>query len=541
MPDPRLLFEGDAGDFVNEVDLSNTAVSEKLMKLNPEKSPGVDHIYPVVLKRLALVISVPLSVIFCESFVTGIVPKEWKLANVTAIFKKGLKNQVGNYRPISLTSQVCKVMEMLVRDTITEHLKKYKLIKDSQFGFTKGSSCLGNLLKFLEEVTRYVEEGYPLDVIYLDFSKAFDRVPHQRLILKIKAHGVGDRIVNWIEDWLRSRRQRVVVGGCESQWQPVRSGVPQGSVLGPLLFIIYINDIDGGVVSSVLKFADDTKIYRAVRSHEDIEQLQRDLSNMYEWSKEWQMLFNVEKCKCLHIGYNNVRHQYTLGNGNVENSTEERDLGVRIQENLDVGAQVAESVKKANRMLGMISRTYDDKSISTMLQLYKSLVRPHLEYAIQAWRPFKQKDIDSMEKVQRRATRMMGGLNGYSYEERLEIVNLLSLEMRRLRSDLIEVFKIMNGFEGLSVEEFFELSDVVRTRGHSKKIYKLRSRLDVRKYFFTQRIVEEWNNLPPEVVESKTINEFKSKIDPLFRGVRGTCISQKRLPTPVLRPARECS
>ena len=179
MPDPRLLFEGDAGDFVNEVDLSNRAVSEKLMKLNPEKSPGVDHIYPVVLKRLALVISVPLSVISCESFVIGIVPKEWKLANVTAIFKKGLKNQVGNYRPVRLTSQVCKVMEMLVRDTITEHLKKYKLIKDSQFGFTKGRSCLSNLLKFLEEVTRYVEEGYPVDVIYLDFSKAFDRVPHQ--------------------------------------------------------------------------------------------------------------------------------------------------------------------------------------------------------------------------------------------------------------------------------------------------------------------------------------------------------------------------
>ena len=192
-------------------------------------------------------------------------------------------------------------------------------------------------------------------------------------------------------------------------------------------------------------------------------------------------------------------------------------------------------------MLGMIHRTYDDKSKDTMLKLYKSLVRPHLEYAIQAWRPYKQKDIDSMEKVQRRATRMMEGLGGLSYEERLERTNLLSLEMRRLRSDLIEVYKIINGFEGLNVDDFFEFRDDNVTRGHSKKIYKLRSRLDIRKYFFTQRVVEEWNSLPSEVVESKSINEFKSRIEPLFKRVRGTCISQRRLPTPVLRPARVSS
>ena len=130
------------------------------------------------------------------------------------------------------------------------------------------------MLKFLEEVTKFIDKGFPVDVIYLDFSKAFDKVPHRRLVLKLKSHGVGDKIANWIEDWLKDRKQRVVVGGCESEWLPVKSGVPQGSVLGPLLFIVYINDIEDGVTSSVLKFADDTKIFRAIKSEEDVVQLQ---------------------------------------------------------------------------------------------------------------------------------------------------------------------------------------------------------------------------------------------------------------------------
>ena len=203
------------------------------------------------------------------------------------------------------------------------------------------------------------------------------------------------------------------------------------------------------------------------------------------------MLFNVDKCKFLHIGNRNVRHQYALGDGNIQDSAEEKDLGVIIKDDLDVSSQVAESVKKANRILGMINRTYDDKSRSTMLKLYKSIVRPHLEYAMQAWRPYKQKDVDNLEKVQRRATRMMEGMSMLSYEERLKRLNLLSLEMRRLRSDLIEVFKILNGLEGLKAEDFFVLSDVDYTRGHSRKLYKLCPRLDIRKFFFSQRVVVE--------------------------------------------------
>ena len=172
------------------------------------------------------------------------------------------------------------------------------------------------MLKFLEEVTAYIDEGSPVDVLYLDFSKAFDKVPHKRLVNKVKAHGIGITIWRWIEAWLSDRSQRVVINGHASGWATVTSGVPQGSVLGPTLFVIYINDIDDGITSSLLKFADDTKL-RKVGTQDDCEALQKDLHTMHKWSEDWQMLFNIDKCKCLHIGYGNNHTTYQLGGTEV--------------------------------------------------------------------------------------------------------------------------------------------------------------------------------------------------------------------------------
>ena len=205
-----------------------------------------------------------------------------------------------NYRPVSLTSHVCKVLESILRDRIVEHLNKYNLINNSQHGFTRKRSCLTNLLEFLEYVSDYVDQGFPIDVIYLDFQKAFDKVPHKRLMKKINSLGITGKIYDWIEDWLNNREQRVVLLGKSSKWVKVESGVPQGSVLGPLLFLIYINDIDECVNSKLLKFADDTKVFRVIASPEDITRLQEDLVNLGKWSKDWLMLFNVDKCKIMH-------------------------------------------------------------------------------------------------------------------------------------------------------------------------------------------------------------------------------------------------
>ncbi len=269
VPQPKQIYQGSEQDCLSNLLVRTEDVKQKLDKLKTDKSPGVDEIHPLLLRELREEIAQPLSEIFQASLETGKVPDDWRSANITSLFKKGRRSDSQNYRPISLTSIVCKMLESLIKDEIVRHLDKFKLIKDSQHGFTKGRSCLTNLLEFFEEVTRILDEGQPVDVIYLDFAKAFDKVPHVRLAKKLQSHGIQGQVLKWIEGWLKDRKQRVSLNGRFSKWSAVLSGVPQGSVLGPLLFLIFINDIDDDVVSKLCKFADDTKIGRAVGSEEE--------------------------------------------------------------------------------------------------------------------------------------------------------------------------------------------------------------------------------------------------------------------------------
>ena len=270
-------------------------------------------------------------------------------------------------------------------------------------------------------------------------------MPHQRLLLKLISHGITGGVVSWIDSWLRDRQQRVVLNGVESEWCDVYSGVPQESVLGSALFIIYINDFDNSILSNLSKFADDAKLYRSVTSDYERGLLQADLDKLSVWSEEWQTLFNVEKCKVMHFGRSNEKAAYKIGDSTLQVVNSEKDLGVMVQDDLKVSMQCAEVVNRANRILGMIKRTFESRSKDIILRLYKCLVRPHLDYCAQAWRPHLQKDIDILEKVQRRATRMIEGFSKMSYEDRLRELGLTTLETRRIRGDLLEVFKIVKG------------------------------------------------------------------------------------------------
>ena len=495
-----------------KIKLTEELIYRQLRKLKLGKAPGIDSIVTKILVECAEELCKPLFLIYDCSLKSGKVPSEWKKANVSAIFKKGSKEMAGNYRPISLTSHVCKVLEALLRDTIVEHLQIHKLINASQHGFVKGRSCLTNLLEFLEDVTDLIDEGEPVDIIYLDFQKAFDKVPHKRLLQKVKALGIEGEIANWIEDWLKGRLQRVYLAGTYSDWAAVSSGVPQGSVLGPLLFLIYINDIDNEIASKILKFADDTKLYGKVGSEEDISQLRQDLRRLVDWSTEWLMLFNVDKCKVMHTGYGNQGAVYMMNDKNLQVIEEELDLGIVIQSDLKWAKQCARVVGSANKVLGMIKRTFHNFSKDIIVKLYKSLIRPRLEYAVQAWRPHLQKDINLIEGVQRRVTNMVSDVRGKSYEDRLKQLHLTSLETRRIRGDLIEVFRILKGFEDVDASKCFVKAEGC-TRGHDLKLIKPRCRLDCRRFSFSHRIVNLWNKLPKGIVDCNTVNGFKNKVD----------------------------
>ena len=507
------------------------AVEQVLRTVNPEKSMGADEIHPAILHHLAAELCIPLSMIFQRSLQDTEIPVDWKLANVTPIHKKGNTGVVENYRPVSLTSQTCRVFERILQMEVIAQISNS--LHPNQHGFLKRKSCLTNLLTFTEKVTAMVDAGSPVDVVYLDYAKAFDKVPHRGLILKMRAIGISENIVNWVEEWLRNRKQRVVIRGQCSPWAEVTSGVPQGSVLGPVLFLVYVDDLQEGLSSHMLKFADDTKIFRDVKSPQARNALQQDLNLIGQWSEAWRMSFNVHKCSVMHFGHNNEHHKYQLEGGDLSVSRSEKDLGVHIQDDLQVDQQVGAAVRRANRMLGLIFRTYTCKSRENMIPLYKSLVRPHLEYAVQAWRPYKQKDIDLIERVQRRATKMIHGLENLDYPVRLQKAGLISLEMRRHRADLLETFKIFKGLEGLDKECFFPQPISRTRRSNHLQIRKQRSRLNSRMFVFSQRVVNEWNRLPSDIVDVDSVNAFKNKIAPLFNNLRSNTKSQRWLPAPI--------
>jgi hypothetical protein len=317
------------------------------------------------------------------------------------------------------------------------------LIKSSQHGFVAKRSCLTNLLTFIDKVCCDVDCGLQVDVVYLDFKKAFDKVPHRRLLAKLEAHGIEGLTLRWIENWLSSREQRVVVNGYFSTWTSVESGVPQGSVLGPLLFLIYINDIDSGIINALLKFADDCKLFGCVTTAHELESMKADLATLAKWSKEWLMPFNISKCKVMHFGHNNQAAAYNIDGNDLATVTNELDLGVIVKNDLSVSLQCAKVVKTANRIIGLIKRTFTSRDEKVLLPLYKSLVRPHLEYCVQAWCPHLKKDIDLIENVQHRMTKLINGVQYFEYVDRLEMLNMTTLQVRRLRGDLIEVLRCL--------------------------------------------------------------------------------------------------
>jgi Reverse transcriptase (RNA-dependent DNA polymerase) len=262
---------------LTDICITEKLITEKINGLKQDSAPGPDNIHPRLLKELKDVLCKPLAIIFRHSIDTGTVPQDWKKAKVVPIYKKGSKSDPGNYRPVSLTSVPCKLLESLIKDAVMKHLTSENLIKQSQHGFMPGRSCTTNLTLFLDTLTKAVDDRKSADIFYLDFAKAFDKVPHKRLMVKVRAKGITGKIHNWIEEWLNGRTQSVAVGSAELADSNVESGVPQGTVMGPPLFTIFIDDIDDVVklVELLIKFSDDNKGMKIIENETDREKLQQ--------------------------------------------------------------------------------------------------------------------------------------------------------------------------------------------------------------------------------------------------------------------------
>jgi hypothetical protein len=501
-------------------------VNSKLGKLKIDKSPGLDRLYPRVLLETREVISYPLMVIFNKSLETGTVPADWKRAEVVALFKKGSRAERGNYRPVSLTSICCKVLESIARDHIMNHMMENDLLSDKQYGFVKGRSTMLQLLHMLDNWTSSLEEGGQVDAIYTDFEKAFDKVPHKRLISKLEAYGVNKSLIKWIQDFLKDRTQRVRVKGSYSGWGKVTSGIPQGSILGPLLFLLYINDLPVFCEqeSGIYLFADDAKIFRHIKCEADYEKLQNSIDALQEWSRNWLLSMNITKCKVISVGRDvDVRRVYSFREGKqtrqLIRETQINDLGVTIDDRLGFRDHIQRKINKAYSMIGLLKRNFSQVSVEGFIMLYKAMVRSHLDYCNSVWAPHRKEDIERLEKVQRRALKVIPGMKGLKYEEKLRRCKLPTLKYRRQRGDMIEAYKIITGkYDRVAAPQLaLALGTNMGTRGNDLKLSKSRSKYDLRKYFFTNRVVDIWNSLPNSVVMSENTNIFKNRLDKFWQ------------------------
>ena len=413
-----------------EFNLTLEMVKKELHAVNPNKSLGPDEIHPTMLKELANHIAVPLHTIMIKSFEESTLPDEWKVAHVFPIYKKGSKNLAENYRPVSLTSIACRLMERILRDQIMKHLMEKKLLSDKQFGFIPKRSTVTQLLQYLDKCANSITNNKDVDVIYFDFAKAFDTVPHRRLLKKLDAYGIKGMELDWIKSFLTDRYQYVRVNGTLSKRCNVLSGVPQGSVLGPLLFVLYINDLPEITKAEMYLFADDTKLFKEINNAFDAFRLQEDIDAMASWSKDWLLRFHPDKCHVLTLGkFWNIKHAhpYTIAGSELEHVDQEKDLGVIIDSELTFEAHIFNKIKKANSIVGLISRSFEFLSPEMFRSLYIAFVRPHLEYAQVVWSPRLIKYINAIEGVQQRATRLVNSYKNYSYEDRLRLIKLPSL------------------------------------------------------------------------------------------------------------------
>lgn len=458
------------------IEFTPQEVETALRGFDKNKVASPDNIPMLFFVRLSLSLSLPLSILFNKSLTENKFPSRWKTGFVSPIFKEGDRNDVANYRPVTILCAISKIFERLVFNKLFAMVKSD--IHCSQHGFFKSRSTQSNLMEYVTFVADAIVDGGQVDTVYTDFAKAFDKVDHGTLLLKLKSFGLSDSVVRWFATYLNNRPQFVVIGGSKSSRIVPTSGVPQGSILGPLLFIMFINDLLESL-ASCSGFADDLKLYRSISNSYDCELLQDDLSKVVDWCRQNKMSLNVDKCAVMSITHSREKRMfpYAVDNDLLKRVTVKKDLGIILDEKLSFREHIDEITRKAYRMLGFIFRCGKYfSSQSSIRLLYSSLVRNRLEYCSSVWNPCYLNAIDQIERVQKKFTRMFYYKFHIAhprppYDARLRSLKLHSLETRRLENDEIMLFKLVQNKVDSSLCRKVAFHQPIRTTRQNPTFY----------------------------------------------------------------------
>ena len=499
-----------------KLDLNYNNVLSYLRKIKPSLSSGVNNLPYYFLHKYAEFLCYPLSKIYNVVIGTGIIPSDWLSATITPINKVPNPGCIDQFRPISIICSDIKILELIIRDRIVDYFRMNNIISQCQFGFVKRKSVEGQLLCYTDFLSRNIDNNIPVDVFYTDFTKAFDKIPHNLLLHKLKNYGIDGYILQFISAWLNNRKQRVKYGKSLSNFVNVCSGVPQGTVLGPLLFIIFINDIFDVINCKSLFYADDGKFFTSINSIHDCISFNNDMFNIQQWCVDNGMSLSLNKCSILHIGSNNPHYKYSINGTSFQTVETIRDLGVTIDSELNFDQHIRSTVHRASVRLNNIMKLFFHHEPSLKIMLYKVFVRPLLEYCTSVWFPKTKGQVKLIESVQRKFTRFYCGckkLESPSYDNRLKSSGLVSLSRRRLVSDLCLLYKIIHR-DCLMLQDFPILKFSARkSRGHPFTLDYDFCKTTLRSNYFSIRNVRFWNSLPMCIVTSKNAKYFRIQLN----------------------------
>lgn len=509
---------------LEDIEFDEEDIRDSVMKISPTASAGPDGLPALLLRECIEELKYPLMLFWRTSLDVGYLPKSLKISRVIPIFKGGDRCAPENYRPISLTSHVSKIIERIIVEKIVNLLDTLKLFNQNQHGFRRGRSCLSQLIEHQQQILSLLENGLQADVVYLDFAKAFDKVDYGILLRKLKVIGISGQLLRWLHSFLTDRRQTVFVSGYSSSEAPVISGVPQGSSLGPILFLNHIADIDANLDHvSVSSFADDTRLVMGVENSVDCILMQEDLFKIYQWAEDNNMLFNGKKFELLRYGCvndSNAQVYYAPDGTPIKQVDTVKDLGVMMSSRGNFDCEIEHISSKGRNQAGWVMRAFQTREMRPMMTLYKAMVLPHLEYCCQLWSPQSLGNIRKLEAVQRSYTARIREVRHLDYWERLRALSLYSLERRRERYFMLYTFKIVNGYvSNIEHDKFNVVVFESERRGRLCRVpslnpqapSRIKSLIDIS---FAVQGPRLFNCLPMEMRNfSGSIDSFKVRLD----------------------------